>query len=671
LEQIQPYLEYFSNHPGWAIAIIFLIAFGEALLIIGLFVPSTAVLVGAGVLVGTGHLAFWPVFAATFIGAVAGDQVSYWAGRLYGQHLKVMWPLRLYPSLVERGEGFVKAHGGKSIAIGRFVPGVKAVVPGIVGMLGMSQLFFVIVNVVSGFVWSLAHVVPGILLGQGLSIAGDLSGRLAVMLLGLLVFLGFTGWFARLAAAGLAPLMRVIQVWMARRFKAFGSRPYYRLGRVLDPKHPRSARLVKFGLGLFIAVAGLVYLGVTLALRDAASNLDRSVNTLLSELRSAPADDFLVPMTMMGDTIMILLLFSAVLLWLLWHRSWRISVAVVLAVAAEQILVSLLKSSFARPRPLEQAIDGLQQFASFPSGHAAFATLAFGLLTVIAGRTMGRWSKALVASMALMAICLIGFSRLYLGVHWLSDVLAGMLLGAVLVALFGFIIEAIPARRIRPVGFLGFVLLIYFGGGIAYVNMNGERQYNAYVSAPQVKVIGMTELTVGLTKLLPSQRVDLAGRPEEVFVARWAGALGELQQLGHAQNWHILPKWTWRDAISYLDPHTPLRKMAPKPLLHEGLKAVLTAIVPQDQASEGRLVLRVYKTRAEVANAGVLTPVFLLSLTREVLRQGMKIYSIPALEPATLAETDALQNLLQNRIGTRLLAQQEFNGQKQLVLLSP
>ena len=53
LDYIQPYLDYFSAHPGWAIAIIFLIAMGEALLIIGLFVPSTAVLVGAGILVGT------------------------------------------------------------------------------------------------------------------------------------------------------------------------------------------------------------------------------------------------------------------------------------------------------------------------------------------------------------------------------------------------------------------------------------------------------------------------------------------------------------------------------------------------------------------------------------------------------------------------------------------
>src|SRR5262245_42841749 len=119
METIQPFLNYFAQHPDWASAIVFLIAFGEALLIIGLFVPSTAVLIGAGMLVGTGHLGFWPIFLATAFGAIAGDQLSYWIGRLYGDRLKIMWPLKRYPALVARGEDFVRRHGGKSIAIGR------------------------------------------------------------------------------------------------------------------------------------------------------------------------------------------------------------------------------------------------------------------------------------------------------------------------------------------------------------------------------------------------------------------------------------------------------------------------------------------------------------------------------------------------------------------------
>ena len=173
---IQSYLDYFALHPYWALAIIFIVALAEALLVIGLFVPSGAVLVGAGALVGSGKLHFWPVLIATVVGCVLGDQISYWAGRYYGDRLRKLWPLRNYPHLLAKGEEFVRRHGGKSIALGRFVPGVKAVVPGIAGMFGMSEAFFLSVNVSSGIAWASMHIFPGILLGQALAVAGEKKG---------------------------------------------------------------------------------------------------------------------------------------------------------------------------------------------------------------------------------------------------------------------------------------------------------------------------------------------------------------------------------------------------------------------------------------------------------------------------------------------------------------
>jgi undecaprenyl-diphosphatase len=171
MDVIKPFLDYFSTNPEWALVIIFFVAMGEALLIIGLFVPSTAILVGAGVLIGTGHLNFWPVIIVTTLGAILGDQLSYWAGRYFGESLKTLWPLNRYTQLAAKGEDFVREHGGKSVAIGRFVPGVKSVVPGVVGMLGMNQAFFLFVNVTSAVVWAFVHVLPGVLIGQGLAFA--------------------------------------------------------------------------------------------------------------------------------------------------------------------------------------------------------------------------------------------------------------------------------------------------------------------------------------------------------------------------------------------------------------------------------------------------------------------------------------------------------------------
>ena len=67
-------------------------------------------------------------------------------------------------ALIEQGERFFADHGGKAIFIGRFITGVKAVIPGVAGMMGMSYRHFTIINVISAFVWAAAHILPGMLL---------------------------------------------------------------------------------------------------------------------------------------------------------------------------------------------------------------------------------------------------------------------------------------------------------------------------------------------------------------------------------------------------------------------------------------------------------------------------------------------------------------------------
>jgi membrane protein DedA with SNARE-associated domain len=319
MEQIQPYLDYFAAHPSWALAVIFLIAFGEALLVIGLVVPSTAVLVGAGALVGTGKLEFWPVIFATAVGCILGDQVSYWAGRIFGDRLRSLWPLSAYPQLVLKGEDFIKRHGGKSIAIGRFVPGVKAVVPGIVGMFGMAQIPFLAINVTSGIVWSFVHVVPGVLLGQALALAGELSGRLLLILLVLLTVIMVAGWLIRILAGSISPYQVAMQSRIATWARSKGSKPLRRFGLAISPENPRSKILVLLiGLAL-LAVIAFIDLASGRMLQSAAGNFDRSLNNLFSELRSAPADELFIRITMLGDSVVPLVLSALMAFWTNHH----------------------------------------------------------------------------------------------------------------------------------------------------------------------------------------------------------------------------------------------------------------------------------------------------------------------------------------------------------------
>jgi undecaprenyl-diphosphatase len=108
----------------------------------------------------------------------------------------------------------------------------------------------------------------------------------------------------------------------------------------------------------------------------------------------------------------------------------------------------VLKLAFHRPRP-ELAFLHLETY-SFPSGHSTAATAAFGAVAFLLWPRAGtvRRRVALVVA-AVGLICLVGFSRLYLGVHYLSDVLAGFALGAVWLSLCLFTYAFFGDRDVR------------------------------------------------------------------------------------------------------------------------------------------------------------------------------------------------------------------------------
>jgi membrane protein DedA with SNARE-associated domain/membrane-associated phospholipid phosphatase len=671
MDVIQPYLDYFSANPEWALVIIFLIAMGEALLIIGLFVPSTAVLVGAGVLIGTGHLSFWPVIIVTAIGCIVGDQVSYWAGRLFGERLKTMWPLNHYPQLVAKGEDFVRQHGGKSVAIGRFVPGVKSVVPGVVGMLGMNQAFFVIVNVTSGIVWAFAHVVPGVLIGQGLAFAGELSGRLLVVLLVLLALLALAGYVIRLAAAGVSPYLNHLLARVSDWAKARPGRSWQRFARAVAPDNPRSVIIVLFAAIAFIGVIALFNLGIRMATGDAVSNIDLSVASLMRETRNAPADEIMTVITMMGDTLVMLALALAMLGWLIWHKAYRAAWAAGIVIVSAKIFELLLKAGIQRARPMELSYAGAD-FFSFPSGHATMSAVIFGILAVLVSHSMGRWGRALVYATCAVVVVMIAYSRVYLGAHWLSDVLAGLLFGTVMMAAFGVAIEAIPPRRIKPVGLFASALGVFVLVGGLHVATGLARAHELYAMPQRQVLLPVAQWVETGWETLPARRIDLAGRPEEHFIAQFAGDPAVLQEVLASQGWSAVPVWSWRGSLPYLNPKASLAELPPRPALHEGLKAKLTLIHKPGASPDEREVLRLYKTGLAAAEGDLYQPVYLVSLTREVRSDGFDLYAIPALAPAQPEDVAALRAALSGAHGLGILASKERDGSAQdLIAATP
>jgi undecaprenyl-diphosphatase len=135
-----------------------------------------------------------------------------------------------------------------------------------------------------------------------------------------------------------------------------------------------------------------------------------------------------------GSWWVYLLGFTAVTGWLLWRRLTRLAVFVAVTVAVNPLLNELVKVAVHRARPVLTDPVGHADGASFPSGHAQAAMVGYSVLLLVFLPVLRGPARSVAIVVAALMVLAIGFSRVALGVHYVSDVLAGYVLGAAWVA---------------------------------------------------------------------------------------------------------------------------------------------------------------------------------------------------------------------------------------------
>ena len=186
----------------------------------------------------------------------------------------------------------------------------------------------------------------------------------------------------------------------------------------------RRGLLVSAGL-----LAGGVLVGVLVALpatRPAVQGVDDAVWDAAGAVENRPTTFVADALSWLGSPYVNWPLRALALILLAWRRHWVRLAAFALAVVTSELLIGPVKALYDRPRPPGSLIE--TSAASFPSGHAvASAVTAVGLVLVLAepGRSRWRWEVNAVIFTSIMAL-----SRVYLRAHWLSDTVAGALLGA-------------------------------------------------------------------------------------------------------------------------------------------------------------------------------------------------------------------------------------------------
>ncbi|GAC1610973.1 MAG: hypothetical protein NVS3B26_20860 [Mycobacteriales bacterium] len=153
--------------PLLALALVFLLPALEASAFVGVVVPGEIGIILGGVLANQGKLPLWSVLACGIAGAIIGDSVGYVVGERYGESLLLRLPRRLIkPEHLRRTEQTIERLGGKAIFVGRFTAALRALVPGIAGMSGMTYRTFLPWNLLGGATWATAFVVLGYLAGS-------------------------------------------------------------------------------------------------------------------------------------------------------------------------------------------------------------------------------------------------------------------------------------------------------------------------------------------------------------------------------------------------------------------------------------------------------------------------------------------------------------------------
>jgi undecaprenyl-diphosphatase len=421
--------------------IAFLAAMSETVLGLGLLLPGSTIILLLGAFAARGYLDLGDLILFAFAGAVIGDNINYFLGRKYGARWVEDGFWFIKREHFDKARIFFDRHGAVSVLWGRLIPSVKEVVPFIAGLVKMHRGVFFFWNVLGAVCWAFEWVLVGYFFGHSLTLA--------------------KAWMSRFGfAAALIALLFVLLALVRRAIVRHGSLVIdvaqslaHSVGQAVAG-NPKVVKLVsrheKFfsflrrrlardhftGMPLTLLSTAFLYLlalfgGVVedLITGDPIVAADMHISSLVAVFRSPALVHFFLWVTMLGKW-QVVLIFSFTLLAVLYLLREKPLIPSFLAVLLGSTTFTWLgKIAFHRPRP-ELAVY-IEPSFSFPSGHSVIAVSLYGFIAFVLVRRTKVWKRKVNYVMAAFVLALlIGFSRIYLGVHYLSDVWGGFLLGS-------------------------------------------------------------------------------------------------------------------------------------------------------------------------------------------------------------------------------------------------
>jgi undecaprenyl-diphosphatase len=447
-------------------ALVGAMAFLETGAFAGLVAPGELTVIFGGVVAGQGQISVVVLIGLVWACAVAGDTTSYVLGRRLGRAflLRHGRRLKITPERLSQVEGFFERYGGATILVGRFIGFVRAMAPFVAGASRMPFRRFIPYDVVSAGLWSATFCLLGYVFWQSFDQVVTLAKQGAFALGG--VVAAVVGGVALYRYLRVPENRRHAREWIDRQAERPPLRP---LARVVRPIYRRAAvplarwsagparflldRLTPGELGLELTtllavtlVGGYVFGGLASDVSpDDQFVADGRAFAVLASLRLGVAVETVKLVTMLGSAKVAGSVLAAGIVYLLARREVLEALTLVFGGALTYLGVQVAKAAEARPRPEGGLIE--VSTPSFPSGHAAYA-IAYVAVAVAIVRVLPHFIyRAAFVTVAVAVAALVGLSRVYLHVHYLSDVLAGWGLGLAMFAGCGLIAMVVAFIR--------------------------------------------------------------------------------------------------------------------------------------------------------------------------------------------------------------------------------
>ncbi|MBM3667051.1 MAG: phosphatase PAP2 family protein [Actinobacteria bacterium] len=420
---------------SWTYLLVGVLAFLETGAFVGLIAPGEFTVLLGGAVAGQGYISLPLILAITWLSAFLGDTVSFTLGSRLGRGFLVKHGsrFRITEERLAQVEAYFARHGGKTIVIGRFIGLVRAVAPFIAGTSKMGYRAFCPYSVIGTGLWAATFIMIGYFASQSLDTVAEIVSRGLIwfgVLVGCVVgviaavhYLRDPDNRRRLAAEiERRPLLRPALAF-ARRLRPEVKFLWQRLTPG-DLGLEFTTLMAVLLVGLFVLIA---YWSIV-SMNPGPTPGDTTAYDLSEGLASGWLEDLAKEITALGSLWVVAPVALAAGAFLAWRRSWIEFGVLAVGIVATVFFVHEIQDWVDRPRPPGGVTDA--RGSSFPSAHAAYATIYTWLATTVALRIepwLVRRSLLIGAGVALTVV--IGLTCVYLRVYWLSDVTAGWALG--------------------------------------------------------------------------------------------------------------------------------------------------------------------------------------------------------------------------------------------------